>query len=237
MPKRGGGGRGRGALAIPLSQLRFRIEDGDWFDLASVEIRSYRQTLDLRDGILIREIRAEEIAQLFARLGYEFDPESIPRNVEYYGARTSQGSTLSRVVDAWVLARSDRPRSWSLFTEALESDVADIQGGTTSEGIHLGATAGTVDLIQRCYTGIEVRDQHLWLNPTLPEELRGLRIRVRCQGQTIELDISHDLIRVRAVCTESEAMRLHVDSEVVSLATGETMEIKREGKTVYVDAP
>jgi hypothetical protein len=29
------------------------------------------------------------------------------------------------------------------------------QGGTTAEGIHLGAIAGTVDLLQRCYSGLE----------------------------------------------------------------------------------
>ena len=26
-----------------------------------------------------------------------------------------------------------------------------------------------MDLIQRGYTGIEVRDRHLWVNPRLPE--------------------------------------------------------------------
>ncbi len=93
---------------------------------------------------------AEEVVRLFERLGYAFDPDLIPRNVAYYESRTSHGSTLSRVVNAWVLARSDRRRSWQLFAEAIESDVADIQGGTTSEGIHLGAIAGTVDLMQRC---------------------------------------------------------------------------------------
>ena len=56
---------------------------------------------------------------------------------------------------AWVLARSDRRQSWEFFLEALESDIADIQGGTTAEGIHLGAMAGTLDLLQRCYTGLE----------------------------------------------------------------------------------
>jgi trehalose/maltose hydrolase-like predicted phosphorylase len=43
------------------------------------------------------------------------------------------------------------------FQQALKSDVSDIQGGTTSEGIHLAATAGTVDLMQRCFTGLETR--------------------------------------------------------------------------------
>jgi alpha,alpha-trehalase len=197
----------------------------------------YKATKQADVLMLFYLFSAEEVTQLFTRLGYDFDSESIPRIVEYYGARTSHGSTLSRVVDAWVLARSDRPRSWSLFTQALESDVADIQGGTTSEGIHLGAMAGTVDLIQRCYTGIEVRNGHLWLNPALPEELRGLRIRVRFQAQTIELDITHDLVRVRAVSPQTETIRLHVDRDVVSLETHQTLEIKLERKPVYVDAP
>jgi alpha,alpha-trehalase len=180
---------------------------------------------------------AEELQRLFTRLGYELDPETIPANVEYYTARTSHGSTLSRIVDAWVLARSDRPRSWTLFTQALDVDVADIQRGTTAEGIHLGAMAGTVDLMQRCYAGIEIRDQHLWLNPTLPEELTGLRFRVRFRRQTVELDIDHDLVRVRAISPQTAAIRLHVDSKAVFLETGETLEVKLERAPLYVDAP
>jgi trehalose/maltose hydrolase-like predicted phosphorylase len=114
---------------------------------------------------------AEELGALFARLGYAFDRESIPRNVAYYDCRSSHGSTLSRVVHAWVLARSDRPRSMRYFAEALQSDVSDIQQGTTAEGVHLGAMAGTVDLVQRRSMGIEVTEDVLRLNLRLPQEL------------------------------------------------------------------
>lgn len=68
--------------------------------------------------------------------------DTIPKNVDYYLARTSHGSTLSQAVHSWVLARSDRPRSWHLFQQAIDSDIDDIQGGTTPEGIHVGAMAG-----------------------------------------------------------------------------------------------
>ncbi len=70
---------------------------------------------------------------------------------------TDAQSVFSREQLDAVLFDLNRRRSWSLFSEALESDVADVQGGTTSEGIHLGAMAGTIDLIPHCYTGIEVR--------------------------------------------------------------------------------
>jgi alpha,alpha-trehalase len=172
----------------------------------------------------------EELEQLFSRLGYPFDPALIPRTIEYYSARSTHGSTLSRVVDAWVLARSDRARSWSLFTRALESDVADIQGGTTSEGIHLGAMAGTVDLIQRCYTGIEIRDGQLWLNPVLPHELKSLQFRIRFRGQTLELTIDHERIRIQAHAPDRGNVALCVDSEPVSLKAGETLDIRRDPK-------
>ena len=71
-----------------------------------------------------------ELTELFGRLGYPFDPErDVTRNVEYYPARTSDGSTLSGLVHSWVLARLDRARSWDRLRVSLESDVADIQGG------------------------------------------------------------------------------------------------------------
>jgi alpha,alpha-trehalase len=197
----------------------------------------YKATKQADVLMLFYLFSAEELESIFSRLGYELDPEMIPRNLEYYGARTTHGSTLSRVVDAWVLARSDRPRSWSLFRQALESDVADIQGGTTSEGIHLGAMAGTVDLIQRCYTGVEIRDRHLWLNPKLPDELTGLCIRVRFRGQTLELDISHELVCITAITPQTDAIRLRVGSEEVALKAGETIEVDLGPNAIFVDAP
>jgi alpha,alpha-trehalase len=141
-------------------------------------------------------LSADELRGLFQQLGYPFAYETIPKNVDRYLQRTSHGSTLSCVVHSWVLARSDRTRSWRLFTEALESDVTDIQGGTTQEGIHLGAMAGTVDLVQRCYIGIEMRDEVLWLNPCLPEDLQGLSLTIRYRSHRLTLDVTHDKLTV-----------------------------------------
>jgi alpha,alpha-trehalase len=71
-----------------------------------------------------------------------FDDDRIRRDIAYDYPRSARESSLARVADTWVFARADRPGSWELFMEALLTDVADIQGGTTPEGIHLGAMAG-----------------------------------------------------------------------------------------------
>lgn len=139
---------------------------------------------------------AGELVELLGSMGYDFDPAAIPENVDYYLRRTSHGSTLSRVVHAWVLARSDRPRSFRLFEEALRSDVADTQGGTTAEGVHLGAMAGTVDIVKRGYTGTVIRDGVLWFEPALPDELHELRTRFRVMGAWLDVVITHETLEI-----------------------------------------
>jgi alpha,alpha-trehalase len=167
---------------------------------------------------------SEELGRLFEQLGYPFEYETIPKNIDYYLHRTSHGSTLSRVVHSWVLARSDRPRSWKLFAEALESDVADIQGGTTPEGIHLGAMAGVADLVQRGYTGIETRGDILWLNPCLPEELERLRMEIRYRGHSLDIEITGESCTVSALRCAEKPIRIGCKDTVLELAEGDTRE-------------
>lgn len=140
---------------------------------------------------------ADELTELFERLGYPFDGASIPRNVAYYDARSSHGSTLSRVVHSWVLARSDRLRSMTYFAEALQSDVSDIQQGTTAEGVHLGAMAGTVDLLQRVATGIEVSGDVLRFNPSLPSGIARMDMHIRYRGHSLDIRLTREALTVR----------------------------------------
>jgi trehalose/maltose hydrolase-like predicted phosphorylase len=163
---------------------------------------------------------AEELRGLFERLGYPFEYETIPRNVAYYDARSTHGSTLSRVVHAWVLARSDRPRSMRYFAEALQSDVNDIQGGTTAEGVHLGAMAGSVDLVQRVSTGIEITGDVLRFNPRLPDELERLDMRIRYRGHSLDLRLTRDMLTVRERERGGAPIQLGFRDEVFEFAGG-----------------
>jgi trehalose/maltose hydrolase-like predicted phosphorylase len=116
----------------------------------------------------------EELREIFERLGYDYSPDTAMRNVAYYDRRTSHGSTLSFVTHAGVLAAFDPESSWERFLVALRSDVDDIQGGTTKEGIHLGVMAGTLDVMQRYYAGTHIRDGVLYFRPLLPGGPGGL---------------------------------------------------------------
>ncbi len=169
---------------------------------------------------------AEELTAVLDRLGYDFDPDSIPETVRYFLARTSHGSTLSRVAHAWVLARTDRERSWRLLLEALASDVDDTQGGTTGEGIHLGAMGGTVDVLQRCYTGLDIREDTIHLNPRLPDELPRLRFEVVYRGHRLELDITRETLTVRSRPSTAAPISLQFVDQPFTVRPGETHEYR-----------
>lgn len=169
-------------------------------------------------------LSADELRELFDRLGYQLPRDAIPRNVEYYLARTSHGSTLSAVVHAWVLARNHRAQALRYFVEALDSDVADIQGGTTAEGVHLAAMAGSVDVLQRCFAGVETRDDTLLLNPYWPRHLGTLELDIRYREHPLTLRITGDTVRVDAGASRQPPVRLCCRGETVTLGPGEVVE-------------
>ena len=171
-------------------------------------------------------LSADELGELFHRLNYPFEYETIPRNIEYYLKRTSHGSTLSRVVHAWVLARSKRELSWHLFKEALESDVSDIQGGTTPEGIHLGAMAGTVDLVQRCYSGIETRQNKLQLNPYLPNDLKEIQFDIMYRQHWVNLLITSKRLIVRTRPHAAAPITIGFREDTFELKPGDKLQFK-----------
>jgi beta-phosphoglucomutase family hydrolase len=167
---------------------------------------------------------AEQLTTLLHQLGYPFDPATIPRNVDYYLRRSSHGSSLSHVVHSWVLARADRERSWRLFHEALQTDVAYRKNSTTHEGIHLGAMAATVDIIQRCYSGMELRHGRLWLHPCLPDELNELSFTMVYQDNELDVHIGRDTIRLRAARYATEPAEVFIHGEPCTIRPGETLE-------------
>jgi trehalose/maltose hydrolase-like predicted phosphorylase len=173
---------------------------------------------------------AHELEELFEHMGHRVDPELIERNTAYYLQRTSHGSTLSRIVHYWVMARANREQDWALFQDALRSDIDDIQGGTTHEGIHLGAMAGTVDLIQRCHTGLETRDGVLWFDPALPRELAEVRLRIHYRGHWLSVLVTDERLTVSVDRGWSEAVRIGFRGEVHEMEQGETREFAIENE-------
>lgn len=185
---------------------------------------NYRLSKQADVLMLLYLFSAEELRDLLHDMGYSLTPAAIVRTVDFYGSRSTHGSTLSNVVHSWVEARRDRERSWDLLTTALESDLTDIQGGTTHEGIHLGAMAGSVDMVVRCYTGLEIRDDMLWLHPVLPAELAEVAFTINYREQPIRLELTATSLRLQLQMLADGAtpIRVRVEGQEATLSPGQT---------------
>jgi trehalose/maltose hydrolase-like predicted phosphorylase len=161
-----------------------------------------------------------ELKLLLERLGYDYTPEMVRRTTEYYDRRTSHGSTLSFIAHAGILAEINPASSWERYMVALESDVGDVQGGTTQEGIHMGVMAGTLDLIQRGYLGTDIRDGALHFDPKPVGNLDGLSFPMQFHGTPLEIELQGDRLTV-AVQADSSPVEVRVGDAVEEIQAGE----------------
>ncbi|MDT5010611.1 MAG: alpha,alpha-trehalase [Mycobacterium sp.] len=190
------------------------------------DVNRYKASKQADALMLLYLMSATELCELLDRLGYRFAADQVPKMVDYYMDRTSHGSTLSGVVHTWVLARANRDRAMEFFQQALKSDVSDIQGGTTSEGIHLAAMAGTVDLMQRCFTGLETRSNRIILNPHWPESLGVLAMPIHYRGLHLHLRVSGKGVIISVDPRDAAGIEVECHGRVVQLMPGTTVRFR-----------
>ena len=171
-------------------------------------------------------LSADELRELFEHLGYDLEPEMIPRNIDYYERRSSHGSTLSSVVHSWVLARAERDHAVEHYEDALAADISDIQGGTTPEGIHLAAMCGSVDLLQRCFSGLEIRGDRLLFAPYWPEALGPLSFHIQYRDVPLEVHITGDCVTVSAGPAAGRTIDVGCRNELKQLEPGSSVEFR-----------
>ena len=179
--------------------------------------------------MLLYVLGEDQLLGVLGRLGYTVTPAQLAATVDFYLARTAHGSTLSRVAHASVLAQRDPEQAWATFREALDADLDDTQGGTTSSGIHLGAMAGTIDVIQRSFAGLRITRDALDFTPRLPAELRRVDFQVRYRDQLLAVHLETDRLLVSAALGDAAPVLVRVGARQVLLRAGEKHEFRRAG--------
>mgnify|MGYP002335823309 CR=1 FL=1 len=159
-----------------------------------------------------------------SHLGYAFSRRDLVRTVDYYLTRTSDGSTLSRVVHASVLAGLDTARSWALFRQALISDLDDTQWGTTREGIHLGAMAGTLDIVTRSFAGLRLGTNELAFSPRLPARLRSATFQLAYRGHRVDVHVTDAKLTLSLRSSPAAPIQVRVGATTARLAGGTSRE-------------
>ena len=159
----------------------------------------------------------QKVNEILQDLNYNLPKDYVTKNLAYYLARTSHGSTLSRVVHAQLAAMvDDQDLAWQLYQEALYSDYRDIQEGTTAEGIHAGVMAATLYIPLTTFAGLDIRQEVLNLTPNLPKAWMSLAYKLKIRGVHFDIALTHNDITI----TADETITIQVCGKPVTLKAG-----------------
>jgi trehalose/maltose hydrolase-like predicted phosphorylase len=174
-----------------------------------------------------------QVKNILELMGYKVgdDLELMRKNYEYYVQRTSHGSTLSFIVHAGVLKylKGHRQDMWRWFHTALKSDIEDIQGGTTEEGIHTGVMGGTLDLVTKAFAGISLFKDAILFEPQLPLHWRRLAFKLSHRRNRFQITLSTSKLTVKKL---SESKKQQVD-----ILVGEKRYSLKEKESVTIQLP
>lgn len=135
---------------------------------------------------------------LIESLGYRFDQRALRRTAEFHLSNITHESSLSIVVCAGAMARLDPQASWSYFRQSMGIDLEAPSHGGTLEGVHLGAMAGSLDVLQRHYLGIRPDIDGLHVFPAPPAALGDVEVAVRYRGDRLRVRLEGDTLFVHA---------------------------------------
>ena len=142
---------------------------------------------------------ATKMQEVINKLGYALPKDWLAKNTNYYLARTTHGSTTSRPVFAIALTDLGQiVKATDYLVTALGSDFNDIQGGTTAEGIHVGVMGETIEVITRCFAGIDINQKILKVKPQLPPDWRRIEVHCLDQGVNYRVEVTPEAVTVTA---------------------------------------
>ncbi|PRP80292.1 Trehalose-6-phosphate phosphatase [Planoprotostelium fungivorum] len=130
------------------------------------------------------------------RMGYAYSIDLIYKTIRYYFDRCTHGSTLSLVVYSYVLYPFNPEEAWHMYKQFVASDVVDVQGGSSAEGIHVVPMAASYNMLYYQILGIEPKDSVLTINPRLPKEMIRIKTQYIYGGKMAQFDVDHNQLKV-----------------------------------------
>ncbi|HZU91933.1 MAG TPA: glycoside hydrolase family 65 protein [Stellaceae bacterium] len=198
-----------------------RGERADWALEARGEDADAYQIAKQADVLMLFHLLPEaELMRMLDRLGYPMSRDRLGRIAAYYLARTTHDSSLSRIVHAGAFARLDPALSWRLFTQALQRDAGSPDNATAEEGLHLGAMAAVLAVVQRHYLGLDLKREAIRLDPAPPPELGPIRLDFRYRQDDFRLDWDGSQLRITAAASNRASAAVGYGARLKTIRPG-----------------
>ncbi|WP_088889487.1 glycoside hydrolase family 65 protein [Leptolyngbya ohadii] len=187
------------------------------------DVNHYRVSKQADTAMLFFLLPEHELLPLMERLGYPFDRTQTKKTIDYHLQHTVHESSLSRLVYAGALAQCDPEQSWHFFKETLFADLSGGSSGEAKNGIHLGAMAGTVHLLQHQYLGLRIHDHRICFDPSLPKALCQFRMTFEFRDNDLEIEVVNCQLKITASSSNLSPIKVDCKGDIQTVQPGKTV--------------
>jgi trehalose/maltose hydrolase-like predicted phosphorylase len=176
--------------------------------------------------MLLYLFRPEELDALVHRLGYRPPAGWCRRTADFYLQRLTHESSLCKPACAGALAHLDPQRSWQYYEAALQTDLGPHASPGTHEGLHLGAMAATLDVLQRHYLGVEPQADGILLAPRPPPDLGDVAMDFQFRSGRYRVALQDRAVQLESDCANAEAVSVQTPDGGRRLQPGERLRLQ-----------
>lgn len=199
----------------------------DWL-LAARGDRTDRYRLSKQPDVLMLPYLFSPVAiqALGDRVGYTLDETALRQTIDHHLSTITHESSLSTVVCAGALAHFDTAASWHYFQQSMGVDLMAPADGGTLEGVHLGAMAGSLDVLQRHYLGISPARDALHVFPRPPAALGDVELAVLFRRARLHFKLNGSALLIRSETANAKQAFIRHTAGTTLLQPGDTLRIR-----------
>lgn len=134
-----------------------------------------------------------DVLHLMKNLPWLFTKEQMNIAWDYYVPRTCHDSSLSYSMHSIMASKlGKKEEAYRFFDISANLDLRDVQLNTIS-GLHFANFGGTWQAAVYGFGGLEIHEDHLVINPSLPKEWTEMSYKVVYKNSLIHVEVGSDI--------------------------------------------
>jgi maltose phosphorylase len=154
-------------------------------------------------------VKQPDVLNLMYFFSQDYSLDEKRANYEFYETRTIHESSLSPSLHAILAVELGKlEEAYTFFSYGARMDL-DNYNRNTDQGLHVTSAAGVWASLVFGFGGMRTDGDVLIFQPTLPDQWKAYRFRVRYKGAVIEVQVDHERAKFQVISGSPVIVRIY----------------------------